>query len=118
MKAWRIEHPEYFKNLQRKYNRKIRKEVLAAYGNICRCCGETTPEFLAIDHVNGDGKAHRESLGGSGGLRVYLDLRKRGYPQEGFQLLCHNCNLAKGFYGACPHRREESASTRLITSLP
>jgi hypothetical protein len=22
---------------------------------------------------------------------------------DGFQVLCHNCNLAKGYYGECPH---------------
>lgn len=30
--------------------------------------------------------------------------RKNNYP-KGFQVLCHNCNLAKGFYGKCPHQK-------------
>lgn len=30
-------------------------------------------------------------------------LRRNNYP-NGFQVLCHNCNMAKGFYGKCPHQ--------------
>jgi hypothetical protein len=36
-------------------------------------------------------------------------LAKHGYPDT-FQLLCHNCNLARGFYGTCPHQRHRDAS--------
>ncbi len=38
-----------------------------------------------------------------GGSVLYSWLKKQGYP-PGFQVLCHNCNLAKGYYGACPHQ--------------
>ena len=24
---------------------------------------------------------------------------------KGFQILCHNCNVAKGLYGECPHEK-------------
>jgi hypothetical protein len=27
-----------------------------------------------------------------------------GFP-SGFRTLCHNCNMAKGLYGTCPHER-------------
>lgn len=30
--------------------------------------------------------------------------RRNGYP-KGFRVLCHNCNMAIGFYGYCPHSR-------------
>jgi hypothetical protein len=33
---------------------------------------------------------------------MYTWLRNQGYP-NGFRTLCHNCNLARGFYGYCPH---------------
>lgn len=85
------------------YNRKLRRGVLDAYGNRCACCGETTPEFLSLDHVNNDGEAHRRELKGYG-RAIYQWLKNAGYPQDGrFQLLCHNCNMAKGLYGRCPH---------------
>lgn len=87
-----------------KYARKVRQECLAAYGGACRCCGETTPEFLGIDHVNDDGEKHRRELKGYG-RAIYQWLKKNNYPQDGrFQLLCHNCNMSKGLYGGCPHQ--------------
>lgn len=86
------------------YNRKVRAQVLEAYGGRCMCCGEDTPEFLGIDHVNNDGESHRRELKGYG-RSIYQWLKREGYPQDGrFQLLCHNCNMAKGCYGACPHQ--------------
>lgn len=78
--------------------------VLAAYGNACKCCGETTPEFLQIDHVNNDGAEHRREVGT--GNAVYWWLIKNNYP-EGFQVLCANCNYAKEFYGGCPHSTDK-----------
>ena len=85
------------------YNRELRRAVLRAYGGRCACCGEDTPEFLGVDHVNNDGEAHRAELKGYG-RAIYRWLKREGYPQDGrFQLLCHNCNVAKGCYGGCPH---------------
>lgn len=83
--------------------RKLRQDVLDAYGNECKCCGEKHQEFLGIDHVNNDGEGHRKELKGYG-RAIYQWLKKNGYPQKGFQLLCHNCNMAKGLYGGCPHK--------------
>lgn len=97
------------KDKWREQGRRIRQRVLDAYGNRCACCGETTPEFLSVDHVNNDGEAHRRELKGYG-RAIYAWLAKQGYPQDGrFQLLCHNCNMAKGLYGACPHTRRLEA---------
>src|SRR3972149_5036103 len=40
-----------------------RLAALDAYGGRrCRCCGETTLQFLAIDHIYGGGNRHRKSL--------------------------------------------------------
>lgn len=90
------------------YRQKKRREAIAAYGDCCACCGETIPEFLGIDHMNNDGGKHIvERYGGKkrlGGLSLYRWLKDNGYP-PGFQILCHNCNMAKGFYGSCPHQR-------------
>jgi hypothetical protein len=83
-------------------NRQYRTDALVAYGNKCACCGEVTTEFLGIDHIDGGGVQHRKELALQG-THLYLWLKKEGYP-EGFQVLCHNCNLAKGFYGVCPHQ--------------
>lgn len=87
---------------------KTRQMVQDAYGNACDCCGETTPEFLALDHVHNDGAAHRRETNNSP-LQMYREVIRLGFPDR-FQLLCHNCNCAKGWYGQCPHERDRSAS--------
>ena len=88
---------------------RLRAETLAAYGGTCKCCGETIQEFLSIDHVDGGGNAHRRELFGDdrkgSGYHFYAWLKKQGFPQGGFQLLCRNCNAAKSEYGVCPHQR-------------
>ena len=78
----------------------LRERVLSAYGGACECCGETTPEFLAIDHIDGGGLQHRREIRRAS---LYPWLKQHGYPKDKFRLLCHNCNLARGFYGYCPH---------------
>jgi hypothetical protein len=76
--------------------------VLAGYGGKCACCGEADPRFLTIDHINGDGRLHREALGRGSG-RVWLDILKRGFPPE-YQVLCYNCNSGRSINGGiCPH---------------
>lgn len=86
----------------------LRAQVLAAYGGECACCGENEPEYLCVDHVNGDGSEHRKIVG-IGGL--YWWLRMNGFPRDGFQLLCYNCNKAKGSGAECPHRSRVRAFT-------
>ena len=83
----------------------LRAEVLAHYGGSkCVCCGETIQEFLAIDHINGGGNAHRKQIGRG---NTYKWLKNNNFP-PGFQVMCHNCNMAKAFYGECPHQRNKN----------
>lgn len=107
-------HRAYYEANKGKYaswarvrNTQVRAEVLSAYGGKCQCCGETQPEFLSIDHVNNDGAKHRLEVGN--GASMYLWLKKKGFPKDGFQLLCFNCNLAKEFSGGCPHEKNRPA---------
>lgn len=72
----------------------------------CACCGEGQYEFLGIDHVNGGGGQHRKDPK-MRGVHFYRWLVREGFP-EGYQVLCHNCNMAKGFYGMCPHEMQTS----------
>lgn len=95
----------------RAQNRKLKAEVMLAYGGqVCNCCGETTFEFLSIDHVNNDGAQHRRELGHSG-RTLYGWLKKNQYP-PGFQVLCFNCNMAKGLHGYCPHQKVKECPNR------
>lgn len=84
--------------------KKLRTEVLTHYGNgllKCCCCGENDLVVLSLDHIAGGGTAERKRLGGST-CYLYIKLRKEGFP-AGYRTLCLNCNLARGFYGSCPH---------------
>lgn len=76
--------------------------MFAKFGNKCACCGEAAPEFLQIDHINNDGAKHRRSV--EAGITLCRWLIKSNFP-PGFQLLCANCNFAKGMYGVCPHEK-------------
>ena len=103
-KKWRTDHPDRMKEISARMRLKLRMAVLNAYsGNDikCSCCGEKEVKFLAIDHINGGGNKHRRTF--KYGSYLYNFLRKNNYP-KGYQILCHNCNLAKGFYGICPHK--------------
>jgi hypothetical protein len=95
---------------QRKvYRARLKRQVFAAYGNRCNCCGEDNLGFISIDHVAGGGKAHWRAVGG--GVAVLLDIIKRGFPAD-FQLLCFNCNIGRQWNdGICPHKGFELLAT-------
>ena len=98
-------NPEPHRIAVRKYQMKLRLEVLTTYGGNppqCACCGESYIEFLAIDHIGGGGNKHRKQIGQGWG-RLYLWLKRQGYP-PGYRVLCHNCNMSLAFYGYCPHQ--------------
>lgn len=105
-------NPEYRQQIakQSKENRRnLRIEVMSYYSEgtpKCNCCGETTYEFLSIDHINGGGAEHRKR--GIESKALYRWLRTNNYPKE-YQVLCMNCNFAKGQYGCCPHNKKEAA---------
>ena len=102
--------PEYRKERNKEiYN--LRLKVLQYYSKhlsnsdipCCRCCGEKFHVgFLAIDHITGrrqmDSEPELLKLGYSSSLVSTPLLRwliKNNFP-KGFQILCHNCNYAKG----------------------
>lgn len=87
------------------YFRKLKAEVITVYGGMCKCCGESTMEFLSIDHINGNGNKHRTEAKCGGGSSFYLWLKRYKFPTDNFQLLCFNCNFAKHRYGLCPHQK-------------
>lgn len=91
------------KSLKTKARReRIRKDALSKYGNRCICCGEDTYEFLSFDHVFNDGALERKGPEKMRGNKFYLFLLNSPISER-YQILCHNCNMAKQFYGKCPH---------------
>ncbi len=90
----------------KEYYRKNKREVMDHYGKVCQCCGETRLEFLTLDHIEQDGAEHRRKMNFNNtctGYNFYLWLRKNNWPDMGLQVLCANCNNAKGSCGQCPH---------------
>ncbi len=86
--------------------RQKRLQVLTHYSNgeiKCNCCGEKEIKFLCIDHINNDGYKKRKNGRRAAGTELYRLIIKDNFPDT-FQVLCHNCNSAKGFYGLCPHK--------------
>jgi hypothetical protein len=78
--------------------RQVREQAILAYGGKCNCCGESNIKFLGFDHIDGlQGNPRGSSR------QLVFRLRKGGYTDPTIQVLCHNCNMAKGIYGACPH---------------
>jgi hypothetical protein len=117
-------HKIYVKNNWDKYTArlhklrvKIRLEALRHYGGdrpSCHCCGEDKYEFLALDHINDDGKEQRKISGG-GGSSFFRWLKKNNWP-EGIKVSCHNCNCAREFYGICPHQIKDYEYVNSIES--
>ena len=81
----------------------------------CNCCGENFDiSFLAIDHIAGKKQMDSEpkllKLGYSSSLDgdfLLAWIIKNNFP-EVFQILCHNCNYAKGIVrnkNKCPHQK-------------
>lgn len=86
-------------NARQRY--RIKAEVRSHYGTVCQCCGEAHPHFLSMDHIHG--KTVEEGPKKLGGDDLLYYLKKNNWPL-GFQVLCFNCNCARGFYGQCPHQ--------------
>lgn len=71
---------------------RAKMELIRIYSNEtfrCAKCDEHRIGALTIEHENGDGGGRRRSDGGP--HRVFLLLRKQGFPQ-GIKILCSNCN--------------------------
>jgi hypothetical protein len=94
---------------------RLKQRLIEEYGP-CRCCGETTPEFLTLEHLDNGGAQHRRSLvrvGERGGIgfqswhsvtmRVYQDVERQGFPKDAYCLLCWNCHMATRQGKSCPH---------------
>lgn len=99
------------KRKARERARKRRLSLIEQMGGECVCCGEDTYEFLQFDHIDGNGAEHRNELG-----RTSLATSDVIAKIEEFQLLCCNCNFAKGMYGGCPHEDARCAIMYLESS--
>lgn len=81
----------------------LRDIVYNHYGGYkCKCCGETEPRFLSLDHTNNNGAQHRREIGNQL-PNMYRWIITNNFPPT-FQILCLNCNIGKFRNGGtCPH---------------
>lgn len=103
---WRKRNPEQALELARRYRNRVKERVFSHYsgGEIkCACCDIKGMIFLTLDHIDGDGAEKRRAAGSRGGVHYYRTLIQQGFP-PGYQVLCFNCNVAKGIDGVCPHQ--------------
>lgn len=117
---YRLDRWERVKTRAREAARQTRLDTLSHYSRgemACACCGERTVQFLSLDHINNDGAEHRRQTRqpGGGDTNIFKWAKKHGYPPM-FQVLCMNCNMAKGMYGSCPHEQERERKTQQLGS--
>ncbi len=99
-KRYYANHRERIADSKRVWLAELWQRILAIYGDSCECCGEAEPQFLSVDHVRGDGKRHRADP------RKFHRWLASQPKQEGFRILCFNCNLGRARdrdNGLCPH---------------
>ena len=104
---WARDNKQYLKEK----HQKERLQCLTHYSEgtpKCAClnCNEDRIEFLSIDHINGGGHQHREKIKRRG-IGFFKWLIDNNFP-EGYRVLCHNCNQSRGYYGYCPHEKENN----------
>ena len=109
MKEYRNKNLDRLKEYDRQRIADLKKDVLGHYGGKCACCGEENIAFLSLDHIKGDGAEERRRISGSrtlGGWTIYRLIKEWGYPEGRYQVLCMNCNFAKGHNNnVCPHKK-------------
>lgn len=117
-KRLHAEHTQKYreKNKDKIKNRRIFRK-LKVYGyysnnNIeCNCCGEKHIDFLSLDHIYDNGSLHRKKSKITSGTKLIDWIIKNNFPPI-FQILCMNCNFAKGkdkIEHLCPHQKERSS---------
>ena len=113
-RQWYSLHKEKRNANAHDWHQYLRAAAIEHYGKACACCGESTYEFLCIDHINGGGNRQRKQLGCS--RNFYSWLRRNGYP-KGFRTLCHNCNQSIGYNGYCPHQLDQRSNHEPVLPL-
>jgi hypothetical protein len=75
-----------------------RLAVIERYGGQCAFCGSDQYEYLTMDHVNGNGNAHRAQLPDS----LVAFLYASDFRPDLYRVLCWNCHMALTLFGVEP----------------
>jgi hypothetical protein len=87
---------------------KAKLKLYSEFGYKCSCCGETHPYFLTLEHKLGGNPARRKKTRNGWVItriqpQLINEAERDGWDREKYDLLCMNCNFAKGHFGECPH---------------
>lgn len=104
---WKHDHRDEYNSIKCQQYTNRRLKFISMYGGKCACCGETTMEFLSLDHI--DPKTKLRANGKKENTPMALGRAIKEYRPNEFQILCHNCNQAKGYYGVCPHQLKKES---------
>lgn len=105
-KEYNIKNKDWLWPYYKKWRWDLKIDVLTHYSKgipkcMCKGCNVKEIKFLTLDHVNNDGYLDKKH---GMGTSYYLWLRRNKYPKTvKLQVLCFNCNCAKGSFGKCPH---------------
>jgi len=91
-------HSKNSKSVMKSYNF-YKSKFLEMYGSCCECCGESTIEFLSIEHKLGQAGKKKDTSHGAY-KKAVLE-----YQPNIYGILCHNCNQASKNGRICPHKR-------------
>jgi len=78
---------------KQRYRAALRSRVLDLLGNACLDCGNIDHRVLQIEHVNGDGAAHRAQF--TSRERLYRHILSRAGDVPDMTLRCANCHVIK-----------------------
>lgn len=110
-KSWYQRHKATYLPKLRAWKQKQAKdlkiELFKLYGSVCICCGLTDIRFLTVDHVK-HGRGNKRPKTDRRPLTFYRRLIEQGYSED-YQILCMNCNWAKGVWGKCHHQQDREA---------
>lgn len=96
---------EYRRRTANAYTARLRNSAHAILGDRCACCGIARRVFLSIDHVNNDGASHRRETKNQ--QQFYRSIVGDPDARSKYQILCHNCNMAKAIEEnhTCPEEK-------------
>ena len=76
------------------YRRKFRLQAISKLGGRCVTCGIDDWHFLALDHIDAGGLAHRKQINWCS-RKVFIEVCESVEAYLKYQVLCFNCNFIK-----------------------
>lgn len=83
-------------NTRRQYRMNVRNNLIKLLGGKCSMCGLSDIRALELDHMNNDGKYHRDRLGGAINEWFYY-IKHFDECRSILQVLCGSCHNIKTY---------------------